>query len=322
MAIDIVGYLESVGVDLKYSGENVGTNDIAMPCPWCDDPSYHLTIHRSKGYLNCWRCQFDEYIMKNKRGWRPNFKALIQEIERCSWKEAKEIWEDLGGDAAAESADYLVDGQERPTHMELPPEFYPFDRPGVFSGVRDYAYKYLLSRGFDRYHVEKYNIHFCPTGYYKNRLIIPVYSGGKLVNWIGRRFAPDSKGRYLNCKITKAVKRFTEMLYGEDNFTGDVLRLVEGVFDKMRIGDSALGLSRSQFSRLQRNVVIEKSKHTQYTSIILDPEAESRAITVAEELSPFISRLKVVLLKDGSDPASSSWEEIRTAEKGAPYFTY
>lgn len=319
MAVDIVEYLESVGVDLKYAGENVGPNDIAMACQWCDDPSYHLTIHRTKGYLNCWRCSFDDYKMRSKKGWGPSFKALIKEIEGCSWGRAKEIWEGLGGDTAVDES-WRVDGKEPPSVCELPEGCYPFSSPGPFTGIRDFAFNYLRKRGFSKYHIEKYKLHFTAIGYYQHRIIVPVYRDGVMVNWLGRRFTKAANGgRYMNCRLDKSIKRFAEMLYGEDSWQGEVLRLVEGAFDRMRIGDSALGLNRSQFSRTQRNIITSLAGRTTPVHLLLDPEAEHRAISIGEELSPFIPRIKIVRLPEGRDPADLTFPEIRDAETASPY---
>lgn len=319
MSVDVVGYLESVGADIIYSGENVGPNDVAMPCPWCDDPSYHLTIHRTKGYLNCWRCSFDEYRMRNRKGWAPSFKALIKEIENCTWKEVKKIWEDIGGDTADNEPWTKV---ERKEVCDLPSSCYQFSSPGPFSGIRDVAFSYLTSRGFTKYHVKKYNLHFTSAGYYKHRIIVPIYRDGKLVNWLGRRFHENVKGRYMNCRLADSTLRFAELLFGEDTFQGDVLRIVEGAFDKMRIGDTALSLNRSQFSRIQRNIISKLGRSSRFTSILLDPEAEHRAISIAEELSPFTPRIKVPALPAGKDPADMAFDDILAIESQTPYFEY
>jgi hypothetical protein len=322
LAIDIVEYLESTGADLKYSGENVGPNDVAMPCPWCDDPSYHLTIHRTKGWLNCWRCSFDEYKIQHPKGWAPGLKALIKEIENCSWGKAKEIWEDIGGESG-EDESWRVDGGEAPKVCELPDGCYPFSSPGPFTGARDQAFSYLLRRGFTKYHIEKYKLHFTATGWYQHRIIVPVYNNGVLVNWLGRRFSPSANGgRYMNCRLNGSIIRFAETLYGAETWSGEVLRIVEGAFDKMRIGDTSLSLNRSQFSRKQRNIITSLAKRSTPVHIILDPEAEHRAISIGEELSPFTPRIKIVRLPDESDPASLSFEEIQEAETASPYVDF
>jgi hypothetical protein len=322
MAIDIVEYLESTDVDIKYSGENVGPNDVAITCPWCDDPSFHLTVHRTKGYLNCWRCQFDEYKMNNKRGWGPSFKALIRELEGCSWKKAKDIWLDLGGEETEEES-WRIEG-DRPRECSLPEFCYTFDHPPkAFTPVRDFAYNYLLKRGFTKYHIEKYNLMFTSAGYYYHRIIVPVYREGVLVNWLGRRFDERVKGRYMNSRLDNSVIRFSETLYGIDSWSGVVIRLVEGAFDKMRIGDSALALNRSQFSRKQRNIIYGLTRRGEVpVHLLLDPEAEHRAISIGEELSALVRRIKLVELPAGSDPASLTYREIEQAENKAGYMSF
>lgn len=329
MAVDVIGYLETTGIDISYSGENVGPNDIAISCLWCDDPSTHLTIHRTKGYLNCWRCEFDDYITRHPKGWRPSFKTLIKELEKCSWSRANEIWKDIGGDSSSDEP-WDING-ERPELCSLPEGCYPFDSPGPFIQIRDRAFRYLKGRDFGRYHIEKYNLHFTATGYYQGRIIVPIYDNkGELVNWLGRSFLKYTKeqkdilpinltARYLNCKLDKSKIRFAEMIYGQHNFKGEVLRIVEGAFDKMRIGDSAVALNRSQFSRRQRGIVSQLMMGVEYTSLLLDPEAEHRAQSIAEEISPFSSKIKICRLPLGSDPASLNFDAILSVESATKF---
>lgn len=319
MAVDIVGYLEGQGLDLKYSGENVGSNDVAMQCPWCDDPSYHLTIHRSKGFLNCWRCSFEDYKLKNRKGWAPNFKALIKEIEQCSWKEAKARWEEIGGEGAQDSP-VAIEGLAE--FCSLPDEARLFSNPGPYTGIRDFAYNYLKNRGFTRYHIEKYNIHFCPEGYYGDRIIIPIYKNNKLVNWLGRRYNPNIKFRYRNCNIKKCVVRLNEMLYGEEEWCGNVLRIVEGALDRIRLEETAVGINRSKISFIQKRIICRLGAKADYSSLILDPEAYANAYEIAEELSALLTRLKIVRLPKGTDPAALTVEQITDIERKTPFIEF
>lgn len=126
----------------------------------------------------------------------------------------------------------------------------------------------------------------------------------------------------MNCRLADSTLRFAELLFGEDTFQGDVLRIVEGAFDKMRIGDTALSLNRSQFSRIQRNIISKLGRSSRFTSILLDPEAEHRAISIAEELSPFTPRIKVPALPAGKDPADMAFDDILAIESQTPYFEY
>lgn len=319
MSLDVMGYLKSVNIDIAYSGKNVGSNDIAINCPWCGDESNHLTIHKSKGLMNCWVCNFDEYKSNHPKGWSPNFKSLIREIEKCSWEEVNRIWERIGGEI---NYNYYSDSPKKEKICKLPPEALSFDNPGPFKGARDYAFNYLMKRGFTKYHVKKYKLLFCPAGDYMHRIIIPIYYNGEIVNWISRKYHDSVKVRYLNCKIEECSIRLSEILYGEQDFDGDIIRIVEGVFDKMRIGDSALSLNRSRLSKRQRDIIIKLSKKTKYTSIILDHDADIRALTIAEDLSPFIPYIKIIKLPKNCDPANLSFESIINHEKNTEFMSF
>lgn len=317
--IDVVGYLETTDIDLVYSGENVGANDIAMECPWCDDPSTHMTIHRATGVLNCWRCNFDEYKAMNKKGWGPSFKALIKEIEQCSWTRAKEIYEEIGG----ETSDYLKDSGVKPAEKcVFPYGVVPFSAPGQFTSLRDRIYTYLINRNFSKYHIEKYKLCFGTMGEWSGRLFIPYFKDNEMVNWVSRRTNPLAKTRYKNCKLTECKVTLRELLYGEDSFIGNRLRLVEGAFDKIRIGSSALALSRSSFSSSQRDIIVRLSRQCNYISIMLDPEAEKRALSIAETLSVSGKQIKIIALPVGQDPASLDVDSLLYYENNTPFYSY
>lgn len=325
MSLDILGYLETAEIELVYSGENVGANDVATQCPWCDDPSTHLTINRSNGQLNCWRCDFDEYKSNNKNGWRPSFVSLIKEIEKCSWKEAKRIYEEIGGSSGPYiSSEDTKEQRKTVEKIVLPSGFLPFDKPGSFANIRDNIFRYLKRRKFGIPEIEKYKLMFCATGYYVGRVIIPYYKNNEIVNWVGRRTSSQSKARYQNCKIDQCIHRLSELVYGEEYFdpSSGILRIVEGAFDKMRIGDTALALSRSQFSGKQRNIILNLSKNIDQISIILDPEAEKRSISIAENLSQSGKKIKIVQLPLKFDPANMTFDQVLYFENRTSFFKY
>jgi hypothetical protein len=318
MAIDVVGYLESRGIDLKYSGEqNVGPNDVAINCLWCDDPSFHLTINKKSGKINCWRCDFADYRERHPKKWRPSFKNVIREIEKCSWDRVKEIWEDIGGDIPEETVH--VTG----ITCEMPGEAISFYKPGPFEGARDYAYDYLKRRGFNKYHIRTFDLKFCPTGEYKNRIIIPVYHQGELVNWIGRNYGPTGI-RYKNCPLPKCKMRVSQLLFGSElvkDYRLPVLRLVEGYFDMMALGKNALGMGRSNFSKTQRNILVWllKTYQPKYLSLIMDKGSEYKGSEIADEISPFFPYIKNIWLADERDPADLGLLEIERIEANTKF---
>ena len=56
--IDLASKLIEAGIPFVSSGKNVGPEDLAIRCPFCefDDPSQHCGINTTSGYFHCWVC--------------------------------------------------------------------------------------------------------------------------------------------------------------------------------------------------------------------------------------------------------------------------
>ena len=308
MSVDVISYLDSLDIDYKSHGTNVGPNDVNIDCPWCFAEK-HLGIHRSQGITNCWVC-----------GKQTSMVALIQILERIPWHRAKEKYKEIGGDDP-EDISRPEELFERPEECWLPDEAFSFDDPQGWEYQRDHAYSYLKHRGYTVKTIRARRIKFCPTGQFAHRLIIPVYLDRKMVNWIGRRYLRAAGARYKNCPVEGCVVRMRDTFFGLDEFKASgsrALRLVEGYFDKERIGDTAMAVFRSQVSRKQRSILIQL--RLRQLSVIFDPDpgAQGRALAIAEAASAVVPVVKSVRLPAGKDPADMDPEDLFEIEAATP----
>lgn len=300
MSVDVAAYLDSLNIDFKAYGKNVGPNDVNIDCPWCYAEK-HMGVHKSSGITNCWVC-----------GKQVNMVSLIQVLERIPYHEARKRYQELGGDFEwdGDGAEELF---ERPESCQLPEEALSFDDPCEHSLQRDHAYSFIKRRGLTVKTVRKYRMKFCPTGRWAHRIIIPMVEGHRLVNWVGRRYLPDVEGRYKNCPVEWSITRMRETFFGLDEFKASrskALRLVEGFFDKERIGETAMAVFRSKISRKQRSILT--GLRLSQASVIFDPEpgAIGRATAIAEDISAVIPVVRVVQLPEGYDPADLAAEDV------------
>lgn len=313
--IDVIGYLDSRGIDYRAKGKNVATNDVNIDCIYCGEDGKHMGVHRENGTLHCWRCGFEDLPRY------PSFVDLIKEIDGCSIHEAFVIAKKFSDGFISEPAKDLY---KRRRNVLLPDELENFFDP-IERRHRDYALGYLIDRGFGHTEIIKYKLGFCSTGRYAMRIIIPVYAEGKLVTFTGRDYMgvadrdPDHP-RYKACSAGESYLRPFQTLYCIDEFSGHFLRIVEGPTDVWRMGDNkTVGLFSNKLSRFQRSLVgmlVDKFR-IDSISVILDDDSYHKGRRVAEELSAFCGNVKSVRLI-GGDVASKTRDEILQVESITP----
>jgi hypothetical protein len=185
---------------------------------------------------------------------------------------------------------------------------------------RDTAYSYLKSRDVSKRHIQLYRLAFTPIKgdeLYNGRIIVPIYSNGILGSWLGRDYT-RMQHRYKNCDGRDSALRIKELLYGLDTFSGMHLRLVEGVFDRIALGNTSVAVFKAKISREQRAKLIKLNLDS--LSIIFDyGQGVASAIGIAEDLSPFISKIKVVEVGK-KDVADLGMSKVLSIEKSTSYF--
>lgn len=330
MASVIEDWLEENGIDFSPAGKNVGPNDVNVQCPFCDDDKYHLGIHKEKGYLNCWKCRF-EHLQK-----KPWLGTLFQELLQCDYytarKEAKEVL------AQMEAGESREESWVRTSETELPGFCHPFfeelSNPNQILSHR-MAYQYLKARRISPSTIQDRKIMYTelwaqgrPHDPLSGRIIVPFFGeGGEVLTWLGRDYT-GYEMRYRNCPVEFSTVRFKETLYNLAGFKRKALkkaRIVEGVFDALEIGDSALAVSKGGISLQQLKLIRELG--LEELSIIFDPWTSrdpfsiARAFEAAKNLSPFIRRIKIVQLKEG-DVNEIGWPEVLKAENKTHYHLF
>jgi DNA primase len=101
---------------------------------------------------------------------------------------------------------------------------------------------YLLDRHFNpgdlikKYHIQGGGY----VGDWKNRIIIPIYLGGKLISWTGRTIIKGREPRYKNLENHLSVINPKKIFFNLDNCHNDYVIVTEGPFDVIRFGDNSI----------------------------------------------------------------------------------
>jgi len=283
--IDIKNILDTLCIDYKEKGKNVGANDINIDCPFCGADK-HLGISLGSGLVNCWVCNF---IGEERY---PSLIKVLMKSSDIKYDEIKEVMEDNGWEN-----NYIPSSQNGISLAKkclLPKEAYSFSENTPDSKS---ALKYLRGRGFDFDTINKYGLKIASVGPYSGRIIIPIYLDGELCCYTGRRFKGDGGNRYKHAHLSYSLKRVKDLLYNFDSARKfKKAYLLEGPTDVWNMGNDSMCVFKSSLSKKQRNLIL-KSKFS-VIIIVYDYLAASRAYEAAEELSLFVPKIKVVRLPD------------------------
>lgn len=266
---DLLGYLDSKGIEYREEGKNVTEGWVNINCLWCEDPSFHLGITFDdlsaypEGGFHCWRC-----------GEAGTGMQLLQLLE--------------GGASRIEVNTIVMEfqlGVEREKKIKKKSKFFLPPEAGSLSSIHR---KYLKQRRYDPdYIVEKYRVLGTRNlGNDKFRLIIPIIVDGKVVNYTGRDISGKQESKYKNCPNDKAIILVKDCLYNIDNVKAGTLVVVEGVFDVWRIGDGAVGTLGTEVTPAQTSLLVQviREKMIEKVAIIFDSEdnAQVKAVWLGE----------------------------------------
>jgi DNA primase len=201
------------------------------------------------------------------------------------------------------------------TRVFLPTEFISMTENDKSLEYR-HAAVYLKNRGINEYDIRKYNIGYCKTGRYKNRVIIPSYDRNGQVNYfIARSFEKDPYQKYDAPSIQK-----TEIVGMEYfiNWSVPVI-LCEGIFDAIAIKRNAVPLFGKSIPKALMLKLVECQVKTVY--LALDKDALKEALTYSEQLINLGKEVYLIEL-DGKDPSDLGFENMTKLLQQAKPLTF
>jgi hypothetical protein len=187
------------------------------------------------------------------------------------------------------------------TQVKLPEEFISFKNASRGLKLTPYykqAFNYIKKRNITDLMLQMYNIGFCYSGLYENRIIIPSYDEDKKLNYfIARSYLSKTKFKYKNPEVQKETIIFNEHLINWDQ----PIYIVEGAFDSIFLPNAIpmLGkfISNHLFMRLY-----ERAKKI---IIVLDPDAWDDAEKLYHKLNcgKLMGKVWIIKLEGNKDIA-------------------
>ena len=120
-----------------------------------------------------------------------------------------------------------------------------------------HALKFLYERGLTDEDILRYNLHYCLSGVYQNRIIIPSYDSDGVLNYfVGRDFYKGGM-KYKIPPIPKDIIGFD--LYID---WSQPIVLCEGVFDAIAIKNNSIPLfGKTILPKLYEKIIKNRVKH-------------------------------------------------------------
>ena len=245
--------------------QKLKSGELQFYCPKCNHYKKKLQVNLNRnskqfGFYHCWVCDF--------KG-----RTLFQLFKKLN--ATKEQWSELRDIVGETSYNRTSVKNTQVQTVELPKEYQPLWNGGRGPEFEN-AKKYMFRRGITQEDLLKYNIGYCTSGLYTNRVIIPSYDNNSQLNFFVGRDIFDSKMKYRNSPSPKNIIGF-DLLINWD----EPICLVEGVFDVIAIKRNAIPLfGKTILSKLKRKI-IEKKVKTIYIS--LDTDAIKDSLKMVDE---------------------------------------
>ena len=244
--------------DVLGPGTSMKGDEQAHYCPFCHHHKKKLQINIQTQKWHCWVCD-----SKGKR-----IQSLLRRLHVDSHK-LKKIYEIYGDDYVV----YSNNTEDEKVELRLPNEFRslleePKGLNPTFRKVKEYARK----RGITQGDIKRYNIGYCDSGHYANRIIIPSYDSDNRLNYfIARSVFDEEKFKYKNPPVSKNVIMFENQINWQEPIT-----LVEGVFDAMAVKRNAIPLLGKFIPKTLNDTIYKKEVKS--INILLDEDAQDQAL--------------------------------------------
>jgi DNA primase len=288
----IIEILEDIFGDYKLHSDYKG--QISFDCPVCSydikqldhgDGKGNLEINYKRGVYKCWSCAETHEthgsifkLVKKYGSPRQNKKFLLLMPEEVD--EVKRVYK----------------------KVYLPKEFISFKN--VSQGLKltpqfKQAWNYIKKRNITDEMIEKFNIGFCYTGLYENRIIIPSYDTELTLNYfIARSYLSKTKLKYKNPEVQKEIIIWNEHLINWE----ERLYIVEGAFDSIFVPNSIPMLGKFMSDNLFKTIYTNAKKDI---VIVLDPDAWNDATRLYHKMNcgKLMGRVFIVKLEGDQDIA-------------------
>lgn len=299
---DLESFLNKHSLEYKESGSNF----ILKECPECANTNWKFGISKNNSHLShCFVC-----------GVGFNIFQFIMALEDVNYQKAKQIFE--GTDIKVIKLNNLEPktinfGKKNIIAKNMNMEVVEF--PQEFKKLIKHI-PYTIKRKINLNVIHDFNLHYCESGEWTNRLIIPVYFHGSLVGWQGRDITGKS---FLKIKSNKNFKKSHFIMNYDTALERKIGILCEGPFDAMHAQMvsrkiSAFAIMGKELSQKQLNLLLKTKLKTIF--IGLDPDFPENVLKTAKVLNDFFT-VRILNIPQGKDLGELNPNQIKELIKQA-----
>lgn len=233
---NIYDFLQESGYSYFTSGKNVGSGWLGVnPCPYCGNEN-HFGVNIEDKFFNCWVC--------GKKG---NLFSLVSKIKKIKYDKAKQFIlneEIIEGETIVNKIENIFKNEENNNQdvikqikkLKLPSNI---DITSSLIKNNTLIRTFFIERGLKVDHAIFNHLKIGISGFFKNKLIIPIYYHAKLVAY---------QSRSLIKKEYHSEGEIKQYLYKIDKIDKNKkLIIVEGFFDYLKTQDFILKYYKREF---------------------------------------------------------------------------
>ena len=284
-------------------GNATSRGNYSFHCPFCNHRKPKLEINlvpttKNENPWHCWACDTKGKTIRSL------FKGV--KVDGSKYSELNTI---LG-------TTYKTDKIELTQEVELPKEYKPLYNLSRNDVTARQALAYVKRRGITPIDILKYQIGYCESGQYTNKIIIPNYSAdGKLNYFIARSFEEDPFRKF------DAPSADKNSIIGFENLINWDLPVIlcEGAFDAIAIKRNAIPLYGKTLSNQLKKKLLSNNVKNIY--LALDSDALKSTLRIAGDILQSGKTLHVVKL-DGKDPSDMGFENFTELIQQSQEFTF
>jgi DNA primase len=279
-------------------------NEYLFQCQFCSHHKKKLSVNLTKDKYKCWICDSSGPVSR-----------LVKRFGNFHQVQA---WKDITGQIEVSEFEKILLGQaefklvEPEQVIELPEEFTSLcNMTTALPSVM--ARNYLNSRGISKADILRWKLGYCSSGEYEGRIIAPSFNmDGKVNFFVGRTYENNWK-KYTNPSVNKDII-FNELYVDWDH---DIV-LVEGVFDAIKVPNSIpiLGSTLREDSKLFKSII----KHDPAVYVALDPDADSKAMKLIQNLMKYDVEVYKVPIRPYKDIGEMSSDEFLRRKASSELF--